>query len=64
MGPFLDFYGAIMGLTSTKSVHLWSILKLLMFAVFTYKYQSIYQQMFSLFIFWASKRGLYSWNLN
>ena len=36
MGPFLDFYGAIMGLTSAKSVNLWSILSLLMFAVFTY----------------------------
>ena len=36
MGPFLDFYGAIMGLTSAKSENLWSILRQLMFAVFTY----------------------------
>ena len=38
-------------LSRLKSVHLWSILKLLMFAVFKYKYQSIYQQMFSFSMF-------------
>ena len=46
-----------MGLTSRKGVHLWSILKLLMFAVFTYKYQSIYQQMFSLSVFLGFQMG-------
>ena len=46
-----------MGLSSRKIVHLWSILKLLMFAVFTYKYQSIYQQMFSLSVFLGFQMG-------
>ena len=62
MGPFEDFYGAIMGLTSAKSVNLWSILRLFMLAVFTYRYQSIHQQLFSLLCFWASKWELFFWN--
>ena len=48
-----------MGLTSRKGVHLWSILKLLMFAVLTYKYQSIYQQLFSLSMFLGFLMGTF-----
>ena len=59
MEPFLDFYGAIIGLTRAKSVNLWSFLKLLMFAVFTYKYQSIYQQLFSLSMFLGFLMGTF-----
>ena len=54
-----------MGLTSAESVNLWSILRLFMLAVFTYRYQSIHQQLFSLLCFWASKWELFfELNLN